>query len=40
MRHDEPRLLGFMEQLEEIRNERDRMRMKNTAELHRHIKGL
>lgn len=40
MRHDEPGLLGFMEQLEEIRNERDRMRMKNTAELHRHIKGL
>jgi len=39
-RHDEPGLLALWQELEAIRKDRDRMRMKNTAELHRHIKGL
>ncbi len=39
-RHSEPGLLALRQELEEIRNERDRMRMKGTAVLHRNIKGL
>lgn len=40
VRHDEPDLLPFHRELEQIVAERDRARMKNTAELHRSIKGL
>jgi putative protease len=39
-RYDEPGLLVLWEELEEIAKVRDRMRLKSTAELHRHIKGL
>jgi hypothetical protein len=40
MRYDEPSLLVLWQELDEIKKDRDRMRMKSTAALHRHIKGL
>ncbi len=40
MRYDEPNLLLLSQELDRIGYERDRMRMKSTAELHKQIKGL
>ncbi|MDR3556678.1 MAG: U32 family peptidase [Syntrophobacteraceae bacterium] len=40
VRYDDPSVLGFHRELEEIMVERDRARMRNTIELHGKIKGL